>query len=295
MATRLSVITVTYNSQRFLDGMFDSLVKFLPKYSEWIVVDHESKDSTVEKLKGYQKTARFPIKIIEQKNLGFSKGNNRAAKDAQGEYILILNPDTRLIDHSIESMLDFIAERGDIGILAPRLLEPDGKVQQSVRRLPTLSGLISESLLNKKHAFSEYAPGNGHPTEVECVYGAAMLLQKHVFESVKGFTEDYFLYYEDIDFCRKILRQGLKIVYFPEAQISHQVGGSVVESKNMPPGIRTLAHFIPIKASGKQYFQLKGRYLYHGVLIGVLIAILQYVFSIHRRIAFYSKKILRFG
>lgn len=292
MATKLSILTVTYNSQRFLDGLFESLEKFLPKYCEWVVVDNESKDSTVEKLQRYQKKSKFPIKIIEQKNLGFSSGNNRAAQLASGEYFMILNPDTRLIDNSINGMLDYIQERKDIGILAPKLLERDGKVQKSVRKLPSLSGLLSENILNKQHAFSEYAPSIQHPTEVECVYGAAMLVSSHTFETIKGFDEKYFLYYEDIDFCRRILNHNLKIVYYPEAQISHQVGGSVVESKFMPFGVRTLAHFIPIKASGKQYHQLHGRYIYHGALVGFLIAFIQYIFSLRSRFRFYFRKIL---
>lgn len=277
MNVKLSVLTVTYNSQRFLDGLFESLEKFLPRNSEWIIVDHGSKDNTVEKVTHFQKKSKLPITLIEQENKGFSAGNNRAAKEAKGEVLLILNPDTRLIDDSVTLMLSYLENRSDIGILAPKLLETTGKVQQSVRRLPTLKGLINEYFFGKLHAFSQYAPEVEHPVEVECVYGAAMMMKKDTFERIKGFNEKYFLYYEDIDLCRKVLGWDLKIIYFPEAKISHQVGGTVVATSKLPPGVRTLAHFIPIKSTGKIYYQIRGRNIYHGTLISFLIAFIQYI------------------
>jgi GT2 family glycosyltransferase len=277
MNVNLSVLTVTYNSQRFLDGLYESLQKYLPKNSEWVIVDHGSKDNTVEKIHHFRKNSRFPIKLIEQDNKGFSSGNNRAASVAEGEVLLILNPDTRLLDDSVEKMLVFFEDRHDIGILAPKLLESTGKIQQSVRKLPTLKGLIDEYFFGKKHTFSQYAPEVEHPVEVECVYGAAMMMKKNIFEKMKGFNEKYFLYYEDIDLCRKVLSWDLKIIYFPEATISHQVGGTEVAAKSMPMGVRSLAHFFPIKSSGKVYYQIKGRNIYHGVLISFLIAVVQYI------------------
>src|SRR5690349_16694034 len=142
----LSIVTVTYNSENFIGRFLDSVIKNLPPESEIVVVDSGSEDDTVGVLKKYQNK----IKIIESKqNIGYGKGNNLGAKEAKGDYILILNPDIKVIDSAIAKLLDFIKQHPAAGIVAPKLIQPDGKTQPSVRKLPTISRAIFEYYLGQ--------------------------------------------------------------------------------------------------------------------------------------------------
>lgn len=267
----LSIIILTYNSAGSIKECLDAIFKKIPPNSEVIVVDNNSEDETIKLLKEYPLVKL----ILNDENRGFASGCNLGAKYAVGEYLLFLNPDTKVKDEAISKMLDLIKGDDSIGLVAPQLTT-DGKVQSSIRKLPTIGGVIKEYLLGKKHAYSEYYVDTKHPVEVEAVYGAAMMLNKQVFEQIKGFNEKYFLYYEDLDLCKKVRSLGLKIIYLPTAQIAHRVGYSTTRGKILPFGIRTLSHFVPLKASGSYYYQVQGGYLYHGLIIGFMIRVLLY-------------------
>lgn len=269
----LSIVTVTYNSADFIERYLSSLMKRLPARSEVIIVDNSSSDNTVSIVKKFPK-----VKLVASPdNLGFSRGCNLGARQSRGQYLFFLNPDTEVLDHSTAQLVNFLKGNPQVGLVAPRLLTPDGKVHRSVINLPTLRGAIREYLLGKKNAYSQYCPPGKRPIEVEAAYGAAMLLSRQDFEAVHGFDERYFLYYEDLDLCRKIRSLGKKIIYFPGAKFVHLLGASMRPGKKLPFGLRTLALFLPIRGSGSQYYQVKSGNIYHGVLIATLLRILSYI------------------
>ena len=219
----LSVVTVTYNNEEIIDVYINSLLKNLPHQSEVIILDNNSTDKTPQILR-----ARKDIKLIESKqNLGFSKGNNLAVKSAKGEYLFFLNPDTEVLDDAIRRLLSFMSEHSDAGIVAPKLIERTGKVQPSVRKPPSLIGALKEYFLGIKNSYEAYVPKGENPQIVECVVGGAILLKRNIFEKVGGFDERYFMYFEDLELCKRIRQLGYKIYYLPEAKIIHEVGGSV--------------------------------------------------------------------
>ncbi len=220
---KLTVIIVAYNSEDFIEDCVKSVIKYLPQNSEIIVVDNNSSDGTVKKLETFLPGISL---IKSDQNLGFAKANNFASKKAQGEYLFFLNPDTEILEPIFEVLLNFYEKNGGVGLVAPKLIQPNGKIQESVKNLPTIWGAIKEFILQIPHAYSQFAPKENDPIEVESVYGAAMLIKKYLFEQVGGFDEKYFLYYEDVDFCKRIRQLNKKIYYYPKVKIKHLVGAT---------------------------------------------------------------------
>lgn len=270
MATKLSIVTVTYNSSQFIKKYLDSALRHLPENSEVVIVDNSSSDQTVKIIK----QVRLVKLIANQHNLGFSKGNNIGARAAHGEYLLFLNPDIQVVDDSTNKLLEFAQAYPEAGVVAPRLIEPGGSTQASVKKLPTLLGVIKEYWLGQRYAYEQYVPTTDQPIEVEAVYGAAMMIKKELFEKIGSFDERYFLYFEDLDLCRKIGKLGLKIIYYPRATFKHLVGASTSVGEQLPVGLRTLAWFFPNKKSGSRYYQIISENIYHGVLKALLIRLL---------------------
>ncbi len=230
----LSVIIVSYNSESFIEKCITSVLKFLPASptggfcnGKVIVIDNNSTDETVKVLEKYGNK----IKLIKSlQNLGFSKGNNRAVKQAQGEYLFFLNPDTEIEQSVFDELIRFYENTTDAGIVAPKLIMPNGDIQASVRKMPTVWGAIKEFVFGIKNAYSQYAPVGKSPMEVEMIYGAAFLIKKDLFERLNGFDEKFFLYYEDADLCKRVRDLGKKIYYYPEVSIKHLVGATHSDS-----------------------------------------------------------------
>lgn len=223
---KVSVIIITYNSEGYIKECLESVIKFEEKNVEIIVLDNNSSDKTNEILTLFKNRIKL---ILSPENLGFSKGNNLAVKSSSKEFLLFLNPDTKLTEPVIEKMQNFYRQNNDIGLIGPQLIMTNGQIQPSVKKLPTIKRAFDEFILNKKNSYSEYIPESKIPIEVEAVYGATMFIEKKLFKLVKGFDEKFFLYYEDIDLCRRIRNTGKKIYYFPLVKIMHQVGASKSE------------------------------------------------------------------
>lgn len=251
MSVELSVITVTYNSQRFIDKFLVSLVLNLPPRSELIIVDSASEDGTVKIIEdSIKKYERIPIVLIKStSNIGFSKGNNIGAKHSRGKYLLILNPDTEVYRGSIARLLSFAQDGKDIGLVAPKLIQPGNLTQPSVRNLPTAWRAFKEFYIGIKNSYQPYTPASEAPITVESVVGAAMLIKRDYFLSLGGFNEKFFMYFEDLDLCRKILKSGKKIYYLPQAQIKHIVGGTQTYPKK---------NLVWLKDSSKRYHGFLG-------------------------------------
>ena len=223
---KLTVIIVAYNSEDFIESCVRSLLKNLPISSEVIVIDNNSSDSTVEKLESFLPKINL---IKSDKNIGFAKGNNLAAKSAKGDYLFLLNPDTETTHPIFDELIEFYQENNNTGIVAPKLIMPDGNIQPSVRKFPTVWGAIKEFILGVRYSYDPYIPKGNTPVVAEMVYGAAMLIKKEFFETLGGFDEKFFLYYEDSDLCMRATRAGKIVYYYPRVTIKHLVGATKSE------------------------------------------------------------------
>lgn len=221
--TKLSIITVTYNSQNQIGAFLDSIAKSLDKISkEIILVDNASSDQTIKVI---EKNKLKTILVKSPVNGGFAKGVNQGLARATGEYILLLNPDTQLVGDCLTNLVAFADKTSPLGAVAPRLLDPDGKPQASVFKFPTIINAIKKNFFNCPDCFGKYLP-SPLTQKVDVAIMAAFLIPRSTLETIGSLNEKYFMYYEDFDFCRKLKEYGLPVYYFPDAKIKHVHGAS---------------------------------------------------------------------
>lgn len=217
----LSIIIVTWNTAKITQKCVQTINKFLDN-PEIIIVDNGSKDNTVELL-----SKEKNVKIIKNNtNLGFSKANNIGLRYASNELILFMNSDIELINNSVNDLIKYFQDKNNIGIIGPKFLNPDLTPQASVFPRQTAINAFKEFYLNKKNSYLKYIPNTEKPTKVWAISGGCILTRKSFFESIGGWNEKYFFYFEDMDLCRKINKIGKDVIFFPKCQIIHRHGAS---------------------------------------------------------------------
>ena len=220
----LSIIIVDYNSSQFTIDLIKNLEEKLTDLRfEIIVVDNNPNSNDDKKIKETHKNLKKLEIIKAEKNLGFAAGNNIGAKKARGEYLLLLNPDTKIIDDSIQKMLDFIVKHPEIGALTPLLIQRDEKTLQRhfYGDFQSLSSVIIKRTRDRS------LKGNGEDFfYVDMASGAALMIRRSIFKQVGGFDENFFMYIEDDDLCRRIAELGLKNAVMTSAKIIHFEGQS---------------------------------------------------------------------
>ncbi|MDX1652388.1 MAG: glycosyltransferase family 2 protein [Brumimicrobium sp.] len=234
---KLSVIIVNYNVEYFLEQCLNSVIKALENLKgEVFVVDNNSIDGSVEMVR-----EKFPgVRLIaNKKNLGFSKANNLAMHQSNGEYVLLLNPDTVVEEDTFEKCVEFMDNHPEAGGLGIRMIDGKGKfLPESKRGLPTPSVAFYKifglsRLFPKSKKFGKYHLGyldEFETNEIEILSGAYMFLRKAALDKVGLLDEAFFMYGEDIDLSFRILKGGYKNYYFPKAQIIHYKGESTKKS-----------------------------------------------------------------
>lgn len=202
---------------------------------ELIIVDSASSDGSPQMVKNEFPSEQFPwIRLIAcDQNVGFPKGNNIGMQTAVGRTILLLNPDTIVLANALQQMIAYLQANPDIGVLGPQLLNSDKSVQSSRRRFPTMATAFFESTWLEPYApakllqnyYVQDIPDDA-VADVDWVMGAAMLVPAEVIAQIGGMDEAYFMYSEELDWCRRIKDAGWRVVYFPAAQIIHYTGKS---------------------------------------------------------------------
>jgi len=224
----LSVILVNFNGRESIGRCLDSLEKNSPEIKkEIIVVDNHSTDGSVEFL---QKEYPNIHLLRNSKNLGFSKANNQGLKASRGHYCLMINPDTLVYSDSIKKLLAEIESSPDIGGIGPALLNDKNNYQVSFGgNINFFSEAAKKVFLNRfyRHRIKK----KPRKRDVEWLSGACFLFRRELLESVGMFDEKFFLYFEDIDLCKRVREKGLRLVYFPSAEVFHEGGASTQPRK----------------------------------------------------------------
>lgn len=231
MTLDLSIIIVSWNVADLLRGCLFSIDENRGDLDlEVIVVDSASSDNSVAMMQN-----EFPWVTLLAcgENVGFPRGNNLGLEQANGRYLLLLNPDTVVLDDALSKMMAYMQQNPEVGVLGCQLLNKDGTVQSSKRRFPTMTTAFFESTWLETVApsgvlasyYAQDLPDNS-VNDVDWVMGACMLAPRQVVEEVGGMDEAYFMYSEELDWCRRIKDSGWRVVYYPEAQIIHYVGQS---------------------------------------------------------------------
>lgn len=234
---KLSIVIVNYNVEYFLEQCLNSVLKATKNIdAEVFVVDNNSIDGSVDMVK-----EKFPEVILfdNKENLGFSKANNQAMRESQGEYILLLNPDTVVEEDTFQKCIEFMDNHPDAGGLGVRMIDGKGKfLPESKRGLPTPSVAFYKifglsRLFPKSKQFGKYHLGyldEFETNEIEILSGAYMFMRKETLEKIGLLDEAFFMYGEDIDLSYRITEGGFKNYYLPEAQIIHYKGESTKKS-----------------------------------------------------------------
>jgi N-acetylglucosaminyl-diphospho-decaprenol L-rhamnosyltransferase len=233
MAIDLRIIIVSWNVAALLEACLHAIYKEgAGDYAfEVVVVDNASNDNSVVMIR-----AQYPqVQLIpSNENLGFTRANNLALADCNARYALLLNPDTQVSKDAIPNMLDYLEAHVEVGVVGPRLVYADGRPQPSRRRFPTLGMALAESTPWEWHfprnrlalAYRLADRPDDVIQEVDWITGACMLVRREVWEQVGTFDVQFFMYSEELDWCRRITKAGWHIVYLPTATVIHHEGAS---------------------------------------------------------------------
>lgn len=216
----LSVIILNYNTRDVLRRCLASVFASKLNYSfEVLVADNGSKDGSQDMVR-----QEFPqAKLIENNaNLGFSKGNNVAIRQAQGKFVLLLNSDTEVGADAFEVSVKYLMEHPEVGALGGKLILPNGELDKATRRkFPNPWNSFLRLFGLKKFSDYNINADINQESEIDATTGAYMMVRKDVIEKVGLLDEEFFMYGEDLDWCWRIKEAGYKIVYYPKAEVKH--------------------------------------------------------------------------
>jgi GT2 family glycosyltransferase len=231
----VAAVVVNYNSGSELERALRSIADELTSVPwEGVVVDNASADESAKAVSAFA-----PVRLLRNsENVGFGRGVNQGVRETTAPYVLIMNPDCRLVAGATATLRAELDRHDGCAIVGPRILDPDGSIQGSARGDPDmLTGLFGRTAMLRRHLpFLPVARRNvvvddvirsGEPSmPVEWLSGACMLARREAFEAVKGFDDRYFLYWEDADLCRRLRARGYHVRYVPGASAIHRVGHS---------------------------------------------------------------------
>lgn len=258
---KLTLIIVAYNMKELVKKQLNHLktIKTNIDY-DVIVVDNGSNDNILE-LEPEFSDVCF---VLSKNNLGYFGGANLGVKYSNSEYLFILNSDILASDYCFDSLIEFMEKNNDIGIIAPKLIYPDERgVQNSCFRFHNiLTPIIRRTFLantkfgkneNRKMLMEDF----NHDDIIECdwVLGAAFIIKKDLLESVGGFDERYFLYYEDMDICKTISKHNKKVVYYNKTFMIHNHARTSAKHNKLVDFINNKTIRIHITSAIKYFFK----------------------------------------
>ena len=225
---KLSIIVVSWNTRDILADCLCSVYEHPPTVPfELIVVDNASSDGSADMVRQQFPQARL---IASEENLGFAQGNNLAVPLCQGEHILLLNPDTVVKPHALQTLVDFLDQHPQAGAVGSMLLNPDETLQPSCHPAPKLS----RELWRLFHLDTVYPYGRYHmhrwstsqPREVDVIQGASLLVRKEILDKIGFLDGDYFMFSEEVDLCFRLQKAGWKLYWEPASRVIHLGGQS---------------------------------------------------------------------
>lgn len=223
----LSILILNYKTKGLLKQCVRGVLEAGWSFPyEVIVVDNHSQDGSLEMMRQL-----FPqvTTLATPKNVGFAAGMNLAYQHASGRYVMTLNTDVAVFRGAIETMVSYLNQHAEAGLVAPRLINPDGSVQYSCYQFyGTLTPIFRRMpfghlplIRNQLRSFLMSDWDHDDTRQVGWVLGACMIVRKEVTDRIGFFDERFFLYFDDVDLCRRIWQAGYQVVYVAEAELVH--------------------------------------------------------------------------
>jgi hypothetical protein len=241
MTKIVDIIIVNWNSGNQLENCLKSIQKhWTEEIARIVVVDNASSDGSADGIA--ERFADLPIEVIyNDKNLGFARACNQGARAGSAPYLLFLNPDSEIFDQSVSRPLQYMEaqENADVGICGVQLVDKSGAVSRTCARFPTLGRLIAQAFgLNKipgmKHTGMRMKDwDHGHTAEVDQMMGSFFLIRRQLFETLGGFDERFFVYFEEVDLSFRARSMGYKSLYLTDIRAYHAGGGTSGQVKAM--------------------------------------------------------------
>ena len=230
---KLSVVIICWNDWKVIENCLRSIFACTHQVEfEVVVSDNGSTDGSVEKIK-----QQFPtVRVVENRaNLGFARGNNSGIREARGDYVLILNPDTIMHEGSLDRWIEFADQHPEAGAFGCKVHNPDGTYQESARRFQTPTRLLVAALYLRPLEYlapevfaDQYLRWEGDSErEIDWQSGCCVMFRAEVLKKLNGFDEQFFYQYEEVDLCRRVWDAGYPIRFTPTASITHLGGQSV--------------------------------------------------------------------
>lgn len=218
---------LTYKSKQLLKGLLDSILRVQWKHPfEIVVVDNQSGDDTIDMIE-----RDYPMVVLVKNaaNVGVAPARNQIFRMATGRYVIILDVDTEVHPGSLDTLVDVMDTHTDVAIAGPKLVYGDGRLQLSCRPFPgplnmAIEGTFLRDWFPRSRFVKDYTMedwDHGEMREVDWMYGAAWILRRTDLEQIGYFDEGFFYLYEDIDLCFRAKRKGFKVVYAPQATVTH--------------------------------------------------------------------------
>ncbi len=239
----LSIIIVTFNHEHEIIRCLQTLeITILSFKTEIFLIDNYSSDQTVsvarKLLSNFNKKHHRSI-IFNETNFGFTRAVNQGLAQTHGKYVLILNPDTELPANIFHPLIQIIEKNNQVGIVSPQFRNPDGTIQPSCRRFPRHRDMIYNAVglnwfFSKSKEYNYWKMGDfDHQSqqEVEQPQGAFLLTRREAIEQIGLLDEQFPMFFSDVDWCRRFIEKGWKILFVPSVQIMHFKGMSIYKNR----------------------------------------------------------------
>ena len=273
----LEVVIVNYNTKERLEACLQSVFKSTNKYTFGVsVVDNASTDGSQGLVKNFITEGHKSLKFFElDQNRGFTGGNNVALKETSADFVLLLNPDTVVLENTFEVVLDYMKSNPDVGIAGCKVLKPEGSLDLACRRkfpdpVNSFFRVTGLSLLFPKNRIISgynltHLPVN-EVTEVDSVMGAFLMINREVMNKIGLLDERFFMYGEDLDWCWRVKEAGYKVMYYPKTSIVHYKGSASkkASTRSLYEFHRAMALFFD-KHYKNKYLFLTRRLVYLGI------------------------------
>jgi GT2 family glycosyltransferase len=240
----LSIIIVTWNSEEEIAECLQS-IKGQKNIEgdfifEIIIIDNKSSDHTLNVIRKFKELFNDSITVIENnENLGFTRACNQGIEIATGKNVLLLNPDVEIIGDALYKLYNYLGSNEKIGAVAPQLLNDDMTIQYSCRTFPTYRDMFFEmcllsTIFSKSKYFARWKMryfSHNELVEVEQPMAAALMIKKKLLDEIQNMDEQFIMFFNDVDLCKKIYEKGYVIMFYTDARIYHKMGKSVYQDR----------------------------------------------------------------